>query len=96
VKPICEKVTDLAEKSAAQLNDEVMKAAMAAIGGESAKSGGQAGCETDKAEDGITELISVIEDMGQLMGRKQQGPDNAGNSAGEEMGTENVKLQRLC
>ncbi|KAE8125036.1 hypothetical protein FH972_019873 [Carpinus fangiana] len=63
VKPICEKVTDLAEKSAAQLNNEVIKAAMAAIGGESAKAGGQAGCETDKAEDGITKLIGVIEDM---------------------------------
>jgi hypothetical protein len=83
MKPICEKVTDLAEKSAAQLNDEVIKAAMAAIGGESAKSGGQAGCETDKAEDVMTKLIGIIEDMGQLVGRKQQDLDNANDSAGE-------------
>jgi hypothetical protein len=89
VKPICEKVTELAEKSVDQLNDEFLNATMAATAGERVKLGGQVGSETDKAED---ELFGAIEVMGQLVGWKQQDPDKASDSAGEERGIESVEI----
>ena len=87
--PICEKVTNQADKSDAQLNDGFIEVTREATGGESAKLCMKAGCATDKAED---VFFGAIEDMGKEVGRKQQDPNKAGESAGEERGTDNVEF----